>query len=232
MSRNVKCHEILNVMKCQMSLNFKSHEMSKVKCHEMTNVMKCQESWNVKCHEMLMLMLDLWPQADTPGVTHFGAYHRPPDCHFYFFFPFIFFAPSLMSILILVVVVGVGVAPAFSGISNRDGRGRDYPIFFIPGWDPVIFRDKTSLIFLSRDFFGKKWSKTNLGLWNHGFVWYDKSHKIPGFYFFQNPGIGIWVQSRAYLIFVIFSPQALFLAKFFSTQKRVNRKKRFCDKTT
>ena len=41
-------------------------------------------SWNVKCHEMLllMLMLDLWPQVETPGVTHFGAYHRPPDGHF------------------------------------------------------------------------------------------------------------------------------------------------------
>ena len=31
---------------------------------------------------MLMLMLDLRPQAKTPGVTHFGAYHRPPDGHF------------------------------------------------------------------------------------------------------------------------------------------------------
>ena len=27
-------------------------------------------------------MLDLWPQAETPGVSHFGAYHRPPDGHF------------------------------------------------------------------------------------------------------------------------------------------------------
>ena len=32
---------------------------------------------------MLMLMLDLWPQAETPGVTHFGAYHRHPDGHFF-----------------------------------------------------------------------------------------------------------------------------------------------------
>ena len=32
---------------------------------------------------MLMLMLMLWPLAVTPGVTHFGAYHRPPDGHFY-----------------------------------------------------------------------------------------------------------------------------------------------------
>ena len=31
---------------------------------------------------MLMLMLDLWPRAETPGATHFGAYHRPPDGHF------------------------------------------------------------------------------------------------------------------------------------------------------
>ena len=28
-------------------------------------------------------MLDLWLQAETPGVTHFGAYHRPPDGHFW-----------------------------------------------------------------------------------------------------------------------------------------------------
>ena len=27
-------------------------------------------------------MLMLMPQAETPGVTHFGAYHRPPDVHF------------------------------------------------------------------------------------------------------------------------------------------------------
>ena len=64
--------------------------------------MKCQMTWNVKLHEMthdtwwwqyiycwtfiifmLMLMLDLWPPAETPGVTHFGAYHRPPDGNFY-----------------------------------------------------------------------------------------------------------------------------------------------------
>ena len=30
-----------------------------------------------------MLMLDLWLQVETPGVTHFGAYHRPPDGHFF-----------------------------------------------------------------------------------------------------------------------------------------------------
>ena len=31
---------------------------------------------------MLMLMLDLWLQAQTPGVTHFRAYHRPPEGNF------------------------------------------------------------------------------------------------------------------------------------------------------
>ena len=72
MSQNVKCHVMSRVMKCQDSWNVKSHEMSRV--------MKCQMSWNVKCHEMLML--DLWPQAETPGITHFRAYHRPTDGHF------------------------------------------------------------------------------------------------------------------------------------------------------
>ena len=70
MSWNVKCHEISNVMKCQMSWNVKCHEMSNVmKCHhhemsnvmkfhhhEMSNVMKCQMSWNFKCHEVSNLM--------------------------------------------------------------------------------------------------------------------------------------------------------------------------------
>ena len=38
-------------------------------------------SWNVKYHEILML--DLWLQAETTGVTHFGAYYRPRDGHFF-----------------------------------------------------------------------------------------------------------------------------------------------------
>ena len=50
--------------------------------------------WNAKWHEtqkmMLMLMPDLWPQAETPGVTHFGAYHRPSDGHFFLYFCQIF----------------------------------------------------------------------------------------------------------------------------------------------
>ena len=89
-------------------------------------------------------------------------------------------------------------APAFWGISNRDGTGRDFAKSRDPGifrdginlffssrdwWDPGIFRDGISLIFLSRDFLEKLGSKTNKSLWNHGFVWYDKSLKIPGLYF-------------------------------------------------
>ena len=35
---------------------------------------------------MLMLMLYLWLQAETPEVIHFGAYHRPPDGHFFIFY--------------------------------------------------------------------------------------------------------------------------------------------------
>ena len=44
----MKCHEISNVIKCQMSWNFK--------CHEMSNVMKYKMSWNFKCHEMSKVM--------------------------------------------------------------------------------------------------------------------------------------------------------------------------------
>ena len=38
-------------------------------------------------------------------------------------------------------------------------------------------------------------------------------------------GLAWFLEPETYLIFVIFSPRALFLVKFFSTQKRVNRKK-------
>ena len=112
-SRNVKCQEMTNFMKCQESWN--------VKCHEMSIVIKCQMSWNVKYHEMLMLMLDIWLQAETPGVTHFGAYNCSPDGHF-----LKSFTPSLrltlhlsspvFSVLCLIVVsqfhnFGTGIWP-------------------------------------------------------------------------------------------------------------------------
>ena len=60
--RSPRSHEMLTDMICRPTWNIKYHEMS-----------------NVKCHEILVL----GPQAETPGVTHFGAYHRPPDGHFY-----------------------------------------------------------------------------------------------------------------------------------------------------
>ena len=34
-------------------------------------------------HDTWYMIHDTWLQAETPGVTHFGAYHRPPDGHFY-----------------------------------------------------------------------------------------------------------------------------------------------------
>ena len=39
---NVKCHEMTNVMKFQMSISFIKFQISNVKCHEMSDVMKCQ----------------------------------------------------------------------------------------------------------------------------------------------------------------------------------------------
>ena len=36
-------------------------------------------------HDTWYYMLMLMPQAETPGVTHFGAYHRPPDVHCFVF---------------------------------------------------------------------------------------------------------------------------------------------------
>ena len=53
MSSNVKCHKMSNVINCQMSSNVKCHQMSSnVKCHQMSNVIKCQMSSYVKCHQM------------------------------------------------------------------------------------------------------------------------------------------------------------------------------------
>ena len=36
----------------------------------------------------MMLMLDLWLQAETSVVTHFGAYNRPPGGHFFICYTF------------------------------------------------------------------------------------------------------------------------------------------------
>ena len=32
---------------------------------------------------------DQWLQTETPGVTHFGAYNRPPDGHFFKMIPYL-----------------------------------------------------------------------------------------------------------------------------------------------
>ena len=49
-SWNVKCHEMLNVMKSIVMSNvMKLKVLWNVKCNEMSNVMKCQISWHVKC---------------------------------------------------------------------------------------------------------------------------------------------------------------------------------------
>ena len=37
---------------------------------------------DAKCHEMSNVNVNLWFQAETGGVTHFGAYNRPLDGHF------------------------------------------------------------------------------------------------------------------------------------------------------
>ena len=58
-----------------------------------------------------MLMLDLRLQAETPGVTHFGAYHRPPDGHFFQFHPN---ANCGSVMIVLNNVVALQVNPAYS----------------------------------------------------------------------------------------------------------------------
>ena len=53
---NLKCHEMLNVMKCQMSTDMKFQMSRNVKCHEMSrSVTKCQMS-KVKCLELSNVM--------------------------------------------------------------------------------------------------------------------------------------------------------------------------------
>ena len=76
--RSLRSHEISNDTKCEMTQN--------VKWHEMSNDTKCQIT-QLQLHRMMhdawCMMMDLWLQAETTGVTHFGAYNRPPDGHFF-----------------------------------------------------------------------------------------------------------------------------------------------------
>ena len=72
-------HKMSNYIKCQMS--WKKLQMSwNFKCHETSNVMISKMSM------MIMIMMMLWPLAVAPGVTHFVAYHRPPDGNFLSYF--------------------------------------------------------------------------------------------------------------------------------------------------
>ena len=73
-----------------------------INCHKMPNVMKISW-WNVKYHEMLMLMLDLWLQAETTGVTHFGAYNCPQDGHRVY----------ITTVLTFCLLANVYIAPIF-----------------------------------------------------------------------------------------------------------------------
>ena len=59
--------------------------------------------WNVQYHEMLMLMLDLWLQAETTDITHFGAYNRPQDGHFCYWYCCCYY--QLYVIVIVVAIV-------------------------------------------------------------------------------------------------------------------------------
>ena len=89
---NIKWHEMSNDMKCQMTWNVKWHEMSNVKWYIIHDTFYMIHFtwymiWNVKGHEMskdmkCQMIHDTWY---TPGVTYFGAYHRPPDGHFFVF---------------------------------------------------------------------------------------------------------------------------------------------------
>ena len=85
--RSLRSHEMSNDTKCKMTQN--------VKWHKMSNDTKCQMTRNVKWYRMsndkklkikrndTNVNVDLWLQAETTGVTHFGAYNRPPDDHFF-----------------------------------------------------------------------------------------------------------------------------------------------------
>ena len=68
-----------------------------------------------------MLMLDLWLQAETPGVTHFGAYHRPPDGHFYLFHPTVW-CGNFSSLFRVVKSAESQLDKFYGGNSNSEGH--------------------------------------------------------------------------------------------------------------
>ena len=90
--RNVKFFSPILREEKETEIPFPSFERKKRNLKEYSQLLKSShdlKSWHmthdtyINCWAflifMLMLMLDLWPQAETPGVSHFGAYHRSPD---------------------------------------------------------------------------------------------------------------------------------------------------------
>ena len=90
---NVKWHEMSNDMKCQMTWNVKWYMIHDTWFMIHDSWFMIHDTWYMihdtwymihdKWYMMMMiycwtflifmLMLDLWPQAETPGVIHFGA---------------------------------------------------------------------------------------------------------------------------------------------------------------
>ena len=100
MTRIVKWHEMSNDTKFQMTRNDTWHmtydtwQMTN-KTWQMTHETKFQiahythdtwhmihDTWGMMYDAWHMTHDDQWLQTETPGITHFGAYIRPPDGHF------------------------------------------------------------------------------------------------------------------------------------------------------
>ena len=104
MTQNVKWHKISNGTKCQMTRTFKWHKMTHDTWHMTHDKWQIRhDKWHMKLnfklhithmtHDTWGMMYDAWHmthddqwlRTETPGVTHFGAYIRPPDVHFFQF---------------------------------------------------------------------------------------------------------------------------------------------------
>ena len=66
--------------KWHMKLNFKLHITHMT--HDTWYM--THDTWGMMYDAWHMTHDDQWLQTETPGVTHFGAYIRPPDGHFWF----------------------------------------------------------------------------------------------------------------------------------------------------
>ena len=100
MTQNIKWHKMSNDTKFQMTRNDTWHmtydtwQMTN-ETWQMTHETKFQiahythdtwhmihDTWGMMYDAWHMTHDDQWLQTETPGVTHFGAYIRPPDGHF------------------------------------------------------------------------------------------------------------------------------------------------------